>query len=97
MGVLVFFAYLTGALVALLALFASTACRRALAPTNWVLRLVANGVFLRFRSYLNGDYPGEAIAALIPATDIAYVRAVTEKGTRIDGEGSKMSVTHRRL
>jgi hypothetical protein len=96
-GPAVYFSYFFGALLTLFAAFAITALKRSLAPTNWLLRLAANGIYLRYRSYLNGDYPGEAVAAFIPVSAIGRIRPAIEKSTRIGSKGSKYNATNRRL
>lgn len=94
---LVVFAYFGGTFLILFVLFAGTAFRRARQPTNWIMRLAANGIYLRYRSYLNGDFPGEPVALLIPGTDIAYVQPVSEKASEIGARGGKRQVRHWRL
>ncbi|MBT3534560.1 MAG: hypothetical protein HN478_11830 [Rhodospirillaceae bacterium] len=90
-------AYIIGGIVGLLAWFTWRAVIMARAPTNWVMRLAPNGLYLRYRSYLNGDFPGEPVAAFIPGGAIAWIGPVVEKSRRIDSEGSTIFETHRRL
>ena len=59
-------------------LFTWCSLKMSLAPTNWVIRLALNGIYLRYHSYLNGDYPGEPVAAFIPSGAIAWIRPVVE-------------------
>lgn len=57
-----------GALVlVVLASVASTIARAALRPTNWLLKIGRDGVFVQFRSYLNAHFDGDdATVAWIP-------------------------------
>ena len=89
--------YFVGACFGLFAWLTCRALKMARAPTNWVMRLAPNGIYLRYRSYLNGDFPGEPVAAFIPSGAIAWTGPVIEKGSRIDSDGDRVAVTHRRL
>ena len=90
-------AYFVGFAVVLLAWFTWCAVVMGKAPTNWVVRLAANGIYLCYRGFLNGDYPGISVAACIPSGAIAWIGPVTEESSYIDNEGSTIFVTHRRL
>ena len=92
-----YIAYYAGFIVALLILFTWCSLKMSLAPTNWVIRLALNGIYLRYRSYLNGDYPGEPVAVFIPSGAIAWIRPVVKSSTQINSGGEKLSITQRRL
>jgi hypothetical protein len=52
----------------------------ALRPTNWLLKTGPDGLYLKFRSYLNYHFPDTTpYIAFIRFAEIAHVRAVTQR------------------
>lgn len=52
----------------------------SLRPTNWLLKVGPDGLYLKFRSYLNYHFPDSTPSIVfIPFSEIAYVRAVTQR------------------
>lgn len=56
-------------------------------PTNWLLRAGLEGLYLRYRSPLNGDYPGDPVAVLVPRPLIRRLGKTVERRRQTDDEG----------
>ena len=83
-------AYVVAAALFLITWIALGSLRASLRPTNWLLRYNPDGLFIKFRSYLNSHFPQEDVAAFfLPNSEIAWarktheVRLIPDKG---DGE-----------
>jgi hypothetical protein len=64
--------------------------RATLRPTAWVLRASVDGLYVKFRSYLNYRFPpNDAIVAFLPRRDVVWLRARrTRQGLPLEsGEG----------
>jgi hypothetical protein len=49
-------------------------------PANWLVRLTDDGMFIKFRSYLNNHFPDqEPTVVFIPHSEIRSVRQIVEK------------------
>ena len=49
-------------------------------PTNWLVRLTDNGLFIKFRSYLNVHFPDqEPTVVFLPHSEIISARYIVEK------------------
>ena len=71
----------------LLAWIASATLRAALAPSNWLLRATPDGLYLKFRSYLNHGMPAADETVVFLAHDrIVTISALTRTTTRRDPE-----------
>lgn len=83
-------------LVARFALRSFVASRR---PESWRLRWDAEGIYLRYRSYLNNRFPADSPAALyLPRREVAWLKARRETLDTPDGHGHwGLSRTHRWL
>jgi len=57
---------------------------------NWLVRLTENGIFIKFRSYLNNHFPEhEATVVFIPYSEIRSARYITEKQELPDRDGNR--------
>jgi len=83
---------------ALVALFTLSGARAAWRSTNWLMKIASDGVYIKFRSYLNHHFPDDAptVVHLVPA-DIASVGIATERVTLPNRDGGDMSATMRFL
>ena len=64
----------------LVVLVQSGTIRAALRPSNWVIRAVADGLYIKFRSYLNHHFPPEdRIVIFLPYAEIDSVNKTREK------------------
>lgn len=71
--------YLAGVLVLALLLLRRLILAR-LRPSNWLVRMSDEGLFVQFRSYLNYHFPEEACTVVfIPYSDIRSARLVRER------------------
>lgn len=61
-------------------------------PTNWVLRANLEGIYLRYRSPLNGDFPGEPVALFLPRGAIRYIAKSNIRWRQIDSDGDHSSM-----
>jgi DNA-binding Lrp family transcriptional regulator len=65
-------------------------------PSNWLVKLTEDGVFLKFRSYLNYHLPAENLTVVfIPHQDIRSARLVRERSQTRDMEGGTAERTRR--
>ena len=49
-------------------------------PTNWLVRMTADGLFIKFRSYLNHGFPDEDLTVVfIPYSDIRSAKLIKER------------------
>ncbi len=63
-------------------------------PTNWLVRLTDNGLFIKFRSYLNAHFPDQELTVVfIPHSEILSVRYIVEKQEVPDGDDNNRSTT----
>jgi hypothetical protein len=68
--------------------------------SNWLLRLTDDGVFLKFRSYLNNHFDHRGLAVVfLPYSDIRSARVLKERQhiPDRDGPGQEMTRTRRIL
>ena len=66
-------------------------------PSNWLVRANDNGLYVKFRSYLNYHFPAENLTvAFIPYREIAAARSIREQRSVLDFNGGR-SVQTRRL
>src|SRR5881392_3392810 len=64
-------------------------------PTNWLVRMNDQGMFIQFRSYLNYHLPGEDLTVVfVPHGEIRSGRLVREKVTVPDMAGRGGTETH---
>jgi hypothetical protein len=86
--------YLAAATVAFLGLLQRFITAR-FRPSNWLVRMNDQGVFIQFRSYLNYHLPGEDLTVVfVPYGEIRSGRLVREKVTVPDMEGRGGTETH---
>jgi len=79
--------YIAGVLIACLLLTRRFITAR-FRPSNWLVRLTANGLYIKFRSYLNYHLPEEDLTvAFISYSEIGSARLVREKTKVPDREG----------
>ena len=65
-------------------------------PSNWLLRMTEHGLFVKFRSYLNGHFDAEDLTVVfIPYSEIRSARAVTEQRELPDQERDRRGTTTR--
>ena len=65
-------------------------------PTNWMVRVGLEGLFIKFRSYLNYSLPDDdQIVAFLPYHDIRSVRVVRDHTTFADMQGHRATQTMR--
>ncbi len=66
--------------------------RKSLRPANWLLRVTEDGVYIKFRSYLNEGLP-ESIPTVVflPYSDIDRIRPTRRTITVPDREGGNMT------
>ena len=63
-------------------------------PANWLVRLSDDGLFIKFRSYLNNHFPEhELIVVFIAHAEIRSARYVVEKQQVPDRDGNKRPAT----
>ena len=80
--------YLGGGGLVLLALLFLAGLRANLRPSNWLLRAAADGLHVKYRSYLNYKFPAEdPVVAFIPKQEVAWIRVRRQDSERtIEGE-----------
>jgi hypothetical protein len=72
-------AYLSGGSLVVFALVALAILRAALRPSNWMLRVAHNGLYLKYRSYRNHDFsPEDLTVVFIPRAEIVWLRGRIE-------------------
>ena len=66
-------------------------------PSNWLVRVADDGLFIHFRSYLNDHLSAEdPTVVFLPYPDIRSVRLIRERLQTLDSDGAR-SVQTRRL
>lgn len=69
--------------------------------SNWLIRMTDNGLFIRFRSYLNSHFSDQDITVVfLPYSELRSARLVTERQElpdRTDGNRPNISTRARRL
>jgi hypothetical protein len=61
-------------------------------PSNWLVRVTDNGLFIQFRSYLNYHFDGDdATVLFLPYPEIRSARLVRQKQLVSDGRGSSQT------
>ncbi|MDP6566594.1 MAG: hypothetical protein QF578_17335 [Alphaproteobacteria bacterium] len=88
-GELVYFAYPAGVFGLLVSALSWRSVRGTLADSNWLLRMAPEGLYLRYRSYLNRDFPGQPVAVFLPKREIKWLRQMREVGRRIGESGEE--------
>jgi hypothetical protein len=89
-------AYVSGGSLVLFALVALAILRAALRPSNWMLRVAHNGLYLKYRSYRNHDFsPGDLTVAFIPRAEVDWLRGRTEDDV-LPARGQDRSDLHQR-
>lgn len=88
------FLYWPSVAAGLVALFTLSGARAALRSTNWLVKTASDGVYIKFRSYLNHRFPddGPTILHLAP-NDIASVGGATERVTLPNRDGGDLTAT----
>ncbi len=82
--------YLGGGGLAMLALWFLSGLRASLRPSNWLLRAAADGLHVKYRSYLNYKFPTEdPVVAFIPRQEVAWIR-VRRRDSERTTEGETM-------
>ena len=63
-------------------------------PANWLARLTYDGMFIKFRSYLNAHFPDqEPTVVFIPYSEIRSARSIVEKQEVPDRDDSGQPTT----
>src|SRR5258708_36554771 len=71
--------YISGVIVLLLLLLHQFVTAR-FHPSNWLVRITDNGLFIHFRSYLNDHLsPKESTVCFLPSHDILSARLVPQR------------------
>jgi hypothetical protein len=79
--------YLAALLFAFLWIYQSMLVAR-MRSTNWLVRVAEQGIYIKFRSYLNHHFPAsEATAVFIPFRDVRLTRLIRERQTLMDSDG----------
>lgn len=72
--------FAVAAALSLFALVSSYTLRASLKRSNWLVRYDGNGLFVKFRSYLNHHFPAEdAVVVYIARSEIGWIRRTHEK------------------
>jgi len=70
-------------------------------PSNWLVRMTDHGLYIKFRSYLNHQFPEQDLTVVfLPYSEIRGARSVTERQeipNRDEGRNSTMTKTRRVL
>ena len=93
----IFIPYLMSFFSALFAFVGWRASRAAWRPSNWIVRVASDGLYVKFRSYLNDNMSArDPVVVFIPKAEIGSLRAHHEKTRRPDDEGAGEIVVPRR-
>lgn len=86
--------WLVAGLFGLIALLMIPIARKAFRPSNWLLRVATDGVYLKFRSYLNHHFEDDAkTVVFIPNAEIASVIRLRERITLPEGKNKTKTKT----
>lgn len=92
--------YLAAVIVVSL-LFARRAILARVRPSNWLVRVASQGLFIQLRSHLNHHFPStDRTVAFIPYRELKWVRAIHEEREIPDPEsrtGRSVMIQRRRL
>jgi hypothetical protein len=91
-------AYFIAAALLLLVWFARGAIRARFRPSNWLAMLADDGMYLKYRSYLNHHFPDtEPCVVFIPFRELRAARLVRSAQTTPAVKGSNRTTRHRTL
>jgi len=63
-------------------------------PSNWLIRMTDDGLFVKFRSYLNNHFSGEDLTVVfLPYSDIRSARLLKERQELADRDDRNRSTT----
>jgi hypothetical protein len=85
--------YVAAVLIVLLLIFQKLLLAR-FRPTNWLVRMTDNGLFIKFRSYLNAHFPDQDLTiAFIPFSEIRAATPIKQGRELPDRDHDRRTIT----